>query len=933
MNFLNTLLGRKTRLIRTYRDQDIVFTAVGAKATVADALAWLRQAPLFEEKTGVRYLDQLAQEGLAAALDAEVFLGWADYYCLEENPEHASNLPLLGLPDPWHWRPALQAHRAVSDPDFQVNATWAMPGGAKLKGNPQRTGGVMTWRDQRYLLPASVWRLLEALDAFEVRPAAERTQDQTEIRWGDLRTLAIHARAELDQYLARTVVLTPEQLELRLRKVSAGDMDVVEVVPGIPGIPEALWIKQFDAYRQVQDHYDVFTEGGERIRVRIKPETKEILAEIRAFPGRRLTGKRAQQFLRNPYALLGEGMARVIPPETFERARRQAQVHFYGFDVAVVWNEYHRIDAVRILLQPQDDEAPPLPPLHLSHPKMLGEFLEALRQGVEEGEQRFAWGIREIEIRGDTVERIATLETLFEGPWGAPPLASYAQVFDLGRYADRVVGIGEHMPVYTPYIARKDQDLEAWIPESLEIIATFTPPGSDRAVNLAITPQRFENLKTAIEIALTQGQKTLHPEDWPAPLSLPEAERLGAVFDPVFRDPVHVAREVEQQNGNTTPVDVIPEPVTEESAPPPTVQRPVPLPTLLIQQNIALPEYIEERQRQFSAFDRDHPPPPKLPVAFQSSRFQLLDHQVVGVAWLQFLWGLTESAGVRGALLADDMGLGKTLQILCFIAWYLEQAEKPEPALVVAPVSLLENWQAEITHFFGKDLQCKVRRVYGDALAHYRVRPEQMDDTLQTQGQRLHLLRDGWREGAEIVLTTYETLRDQEISFGAEHWSILVCDEAQKIKTPGALVTHAAKAQRAQFKVACTGTPVENSLTDLWCLFDFIQPGLLGALNDFGRRYRRPIEAQLDNERHALDDLRALIEPQILRRMKTEVKKDLPPKTVDGPCRTLPLSDFQRELYLRAQAEYAQAHEGEAGRDGTLEGDLEKRVIQILFCV
>ncbi|CAK0760024.1 hypothetical protein CCP3SC5AM1_270001 [Gammaproteobacteria bacterium] len=344
-----------------------------------------------------------------------------------------------------------------------------MSGGTKLKGNPQRTGGIMAWQGQHYRLPATVWRLLEALDTFAVRPAIERTQGQTEIQWGDLRTLAIHARAELDQYLARTIVLNPAQLELRLRKASAGGMEVIEVVPGIPGIPEDLWLKQFDAYRQVRDSYDVFTEGGERIRVHIKPETKEILAEIRAFPGRRITGKRAQQFLRNPYALLGEGMARVIPPETFERARRQARIHFYDFDISVEWNEHHRIDAVLILLQPRDEAAPPLPALRLCHAQMLGEFLETLRQGMTAGENRFVWGHQEIEIRGDTAERIAALESLLAAPWGALPLAAFAQVFDLGRYAERVVGIGEHTPVYTPYVARKDQDLEAWIPESMEL--------------------------------------------------------------------------------------------------------------------------------------------------------------------------------------------------------------------------------------------------------------------------------------------------------------------------------------------------------------------------------------------------------------------------------------------------------------------------------
>jgi len=151
-----------------------------------------------------------------------------------------------------------------------------------------------------------------------------------------------------------------------------------------------------------------------------------------------------------------------------------------------------------------------------------------------------------------------------------------------------------------------------------------------------------------------------------------------------------------------------------------------------------------------------------------------------------------------------------------------------------------------------------------------------------------------------VVLTTYETLRDLEFSLAAQHWSIMVCDEAQKIKNPNALVTRSAKKQNVRLKIACTGTPVENSLADLWCLFDFIQPGLLGALNDFGSHYRRPIEAKSDEEKARLNQLRALIEPQTLRRTKAQVAKDLPRKIEVEGCQNLLLSTYQRDLYGQA---------------------------------
>jgi len=171
-----------------------------------------------------------------------------------------------------------------------------------------------------------------------------------------------------------------------------------------------------------------------------------------------------------------------------------------------------------------------------------------------------------------------------------------------------------------------------------------------------------------------------------------------------------------------------------------------------------------------------------------------------------------------------------------------------------------------------------------------RVPREAIDERLRTEDGLVRFLKPGWVGNAKIVLTTYETLRDLEFSFAAESWSVMVCDEAQRIKNPAAMVTRAAKKQNVWFKIACTGTPVENTLADLWCLFDFVQPGLLGALNDFGQRYRKPIEARNDEERTRVEELRTRISPQILRRTKAEVAKDLPQKIIVEECRRLLLS-------------------------------------------
>ena len=297
---------------------------------------------------------------------------------------------------------------------------------------------------------------------------------------------------------------------------------------------------------------------------------------------------------------------------------------------------------------------------------------------------------------------------------------------------------------------------------------------------------------------------------------------------------------------------------------------------------------------------------PRLPKTLRKD-VALKEHQLYGLAWLQNLWSRSPT-DCRGALLADDMGLGKTIQLLTMIAKSLEDDPTIEPFLVVAPVSLLENWREEIDKFF-EPATIPVLTLYGSSLAEKRLPKEAIEAELATAGV-VKLLRPNWIGDAKLVLTTYETLRDLELSLARQRWSVIICDEAQKIKNPNAMVTRAAKKQNARLKIACTGTPVENTLTDLWCLFDFVQPGLLGALNSFGSRYRKPIEAESDDEKQRLVELREIIAPQILRRTKKEVAKDLPSKIEVAACRNLPMSERQRALYANAIRQFRQRQPG-----------------------
>ncbi|MYS23665.1 Superfamily II DNA or RNA helicase, SNF2 family, partial [Streptomyces sp. DvalAA-14] len=243
-------------------------------------------------------------------------------------------------------------------------------------------------------------------------------------------------------------------------------------------------------------------------------------------------------------------------------------------------------------------------------------------------------------------------------------------------------------------------------------------------------------------------------------------------------------------------------------------------------------------------------------------------YQVRGLDWLHRMTSL----GLGGCL-ADDMGLGKTVTL---IALHLRRQERPAtagPTLVVCPASLLGNWEREIRRFAPT---AAVRRFHGP-------------------GRDLAGLAGG--AGAGFVLTTYGTMRrDAERLAGAEQsWGLLVADEAQHVKNPHAQTARALRTIPSRGRVALTGTPVENNLSELWALLDWTTPGLLGTLPAFRDRYARAVEG--DRDERAARQLAALVGPFLLRRRKSDpgVAPELPPKTeTDQP---VPLTKEQVSLY------------------------------------
>jgi SNF2 family DNA or RNA helicase len=232
-------------------------------------------------------------------------------------------------------------------------------------------------------------------------------------------------------------------------------------------------------------------------------------------------------------------------------------------------------------------------------------------------------------------------------------------------------------------------------------------------------------------------------------------------------------------------------------------------------------------------------------------RGQLRPYQERGAAWLAFLerWGL-------GACLADDMGLGKTVQFIAFLLHLKEEDTLENPTLLVCPTSVLGNWEKEVNKFAPT---LKVLQYHGDKRAKGKAFAE-------------------ITKKHDLVITSYSLIQRDIKLFQSVSWQIIVLDEAQNIKNSDSKQSQAVRQLETTFRVALTGTPVENRLQELWSILDFLNPGYLGNKQFFQRRFAMPIEKYGDTS--SLMQLRSLVQPFILRRLKTDkdIIQDLPEK-------------------------------------------------------
>lgn len=245
---------------------------------------------------------------------------------------------------------------------------------------------------------------------------------------------------------------------------------------------------------------------------------------------------------------------------------------------------------------------------------------------------------------------------------------------------------------------------------------------------------------------------------------------------------------------------------------------------------------------------------------------KLRPYQKEGVKWVKYLYDNN-----MGGCLADDMGLGKTLQTISVLN--LIYPKEKEPTLLVMPRSLLFNWQSEIARFAP---ELRVYTYYGNS--------RDMSEALKQQ----------------LVLTTYAIVRNDVEQFKEQQFHYVILDESQNIKNISAQITQSVLMLNARHRLALSGTPVENNLTELYSLFRFLNPAMFGTLDDFNARYANPI--QRDNDKDAMQSLRRRIFPFMLRRLKRDVLKDLPDRT--DKTLYVEMEDMQARFYEERRSYY-----------------------------
>ena len=307
---------------------------------------WRVASPL-----AVNVLDELCASGLASEQDGAIAIDWDSIYSLLADPERQPAISILEIPPMGEIRPRLRSSNTLDDPDFEI----AINGWVDSSGRVDATkiGAIALTPSGLQLLRRSSFELAKAVNEFWSDD--RRTPSSNRYHWGRIRTLAVQASAVLDQFLAHTIVLTPEKLQIRLKDANVADSSVVEVQPWFAGAPES-WLNQFDRAEKVKDRYEIAVDEG-LIEILVTPQVRTVLRAIKAMPGRRTAGVAAERFLHNPFAALGPDAVDVLSEDQFEEARHEAGIEFERFSCKLTIEEGY-VTQVGVIVESFGAEAP-----------------------------------------------------------------------------------------------------------------------------------------------------------------------------------------------------------------------------------------------------------------------------------------------------------------------------------------------------------------------------------------------------------------------------------------------------------------------------------------------------------------------------------------------------------------------------------------------
>lgn len=417
------------------------------------------------------------------------------------------------------------------------------------------------------------------------------------------------------------------------------------------------------------------------------------------------------------------------------------------------------------------------------------------------------------------------------------------------EYSDRVTGVVRYEKRGMPPV---EGGGTTWLPE------VFSPGIAEKVKQM--DDDALAALQAQIEKAIAQGEDSIG---------------IGGVTVTANAETLTALRNEREARERSTSADgeVITEPApdSDDDDAEVTVRGPLIIETL---DNFDELQWRPQRGKRLARIDTSPP---------DGIRTPLKAHQLESLGWQIAAW----QAGLPGVLNADEQGLGKTLQTIAFLRWLKKHtaqdgAEHRGPVLVVAPTSLLENWEAEVARHLDDRGLGHLIRLYGSGLGGFKAYGTTGIDTHTGEDKldfsAIHEAITENRAHRFWILTTYTTLTNYQHSLGRIPFSALVFDEIQAIKNPASLRAMAARAMNADFCIGLTGTPIENSAIDLWAIMDQLCPGALGSLKDFRARFET-VEPERMEELYA-----RVFKPQsslpalALRRLKEQVARDLPPK-------------------------------------------------------